>query len=77
MVLAALAAVDEGLAAGFLGGHRLGGVGDLLGIPAGAEVLGLLTVGHPAPDRRSSSLDRPAPPRRVHREVWEDDPAAT
>jgi nitroreductase len=76
MVLAALAAVDEGLAAGFLGGHRLGGVGDLLGVPPGAEVLGLLTVGHPAPDRRSSSLDRPTPARRVHRESWEHGPPA-
>lgn len=73
MVLAALAAVDEGLAAGFLGGHRLAGVGDLLGVPAGAAVLGLLTIGHPAPDRRSSSLDRPTPSRRVHHEAWDDD----
>jgi nitroreductase len=72
MMLGALAAVDEGLAAGFLGGHRLGGIHGLLGIPTGVEVLGLLTVGHPAPDRRSSSLRRPQRSDRLHREQWSD-----
>jgi nitroreductase len=70
MMLGALAAVDEGLAAGFLGGHRLRGIRDLLGIPERVEVLGILTVGHPAPDRRSSSLGRPRRRDRVHRQRW-------
>jgi nitroreductase len=71
--LVLLAAVDEGYAAGFLGGHRLSGLHAVLGIPAPVEVLGLVTVGLPAPDRRSSSLDRGRRPVRevVHRERWE------
>lgn len=70
--LVLLAAVDEGYAAGFLGGHRLSGVHAVLGIPDGIEVLGLVTVGLPAPDRRSSSLDRGRRPitELVHRERW-------
>jgi nitroreductase len=71
MVLGALAAVDEGLAAGFLGGHRLDGIHDLLGIPTPVEVVGLLTVGRPAPDRRSASLHREPTGRAVHRQRWE------
>jgi nitroreductase len=72
MVLGALGAVDEGLAAGFLGGHRLHGIHELLGIPAAVEVLGILTVGHPAPDRRSGSLDRDERSDAVHHERWSD-----
>ncbi|MBI3926923.1 MAG: nitroreductase family protein [Armatimonadetes bacterium] len=53
-----LAAVDEGLAAGFLGAHRLEGLRDLLGIPADVQPLGLVTLGYPASDRRSCSLAR-------------------
>lgn len=56
LMLLLLSAVDEGLAAGFLGSHRLAGIEDLLGIPAGVIVVGLVTLGHPAPDRRSGSL---------------------
>lgn len=65
-----LAAVDEGYAAGFLGVHRLGDIGGLLGIPDDVVVLGLVTVGVPSEGRRSSSLDRPRR-RRLHRERWE------
>jgi nitroreductase len=54
-----LAAVDEGLAAGFLGIHRLGGVEDLLDVPDGIETVGLVTIGYPAEGSpRSRSLDR-------------------
>jgi nitroreductase len=69
--LVLLAAVDEGYAAGFLGGHRLEGVHDLLGIPGDVAILGLVTVGMPAPDRPSSSLRRGRRPRRVHRGRWQ------
>lgn len=67
-----LAAVDEGLGAGFFGVHRLAGLRQLLGIPASVHPVGVVTVGHPAPDRRSGSLRRG---RRqlgdvVHRERW-------
>lgn len=72
LVLILQAAVNEGLAAGFLGAHAITGLHDLLGIPAEVEVVGVVTVGHPLPDRRSSSLDRgPRPAAEVtHREHW-------
>ena len=67
-----LTAVDEGLAAGFHGGHRIGGLRERLGIPDGIEVAGIVAIGHPAPDRRSSSLDRGKRPEAdvVHRGRW-------
>ena len=65
-----LAAVDEGLAAGFHGGHRADSVKQLLGIPAEVVLVGVVAVGHPAPDRRSSSLDRPRRRDGLRREHW-------
>ena len=65
-----LAAVDEGLAAGFHGGHRADAVKDRLGIPAEVLLVGVIAVGHPAPDRRSTSLDRPRRRDGVRREHW-------
>lgn len=53
-----LAAVDEGLAAGFLGMHAVPGLKALLGIPEEYTPIGVVTVGYPAPDRRSGSLKR-------------------
>ena len=69
-----LAAVDEGLAAGFLGVHSVPDLANRLGLPSDHIPIGVVTVGHPAPDRRSGSLDRPARPRSavVHREVWSE-----
>ncbi len=58
-----LAAVDEGLAAGFLGIHSVGELSALLDIPGHYQPIGVVTVGHPAPDRRSRSLDRPTKTR--------------
>jgi nitroreductase len=56
LALVLLAAVDEGLAAGFLGAHALPGLAGALGLPEGIEPLGVVTVGrrHPeeAPARR-------------------------
>jgi nitroreductase len=54
-----LASVDEGLGAGFLGMHSVPELSALLGIPDDYHPIGVVTVGHPAPDRRSGSLDRP------------------
>lgn len=54
-----LATVDEGLAAGFLGVHSLPDLSALLGIPDDFTPIGVVTIGHPARDRRSGSLDRP------------------
>lgn len=53
-----LAAVDAGLAAGFLGTHAIPGLRNLLGIPDEYTPIGVVTLGHPAPDRRSGSLKR-------------------
>ncbi|MGI9529317.1 MAG: nitroreductase family protein [Acidimicrobiia bacterium] len=53
-----LAATDEGLAAGFLGAHACGDTADLLGIPHGVELVGIVSLGHGAPDRASSSVAR-------------------
>lgn len=58
LMLLLLATVDEGLGAGFFGVHRLAGVQELLGIPSNVHIVGVVTIGHPAPDRRSGSLDR-------------------
>lgn len=67
-----LAAVDEGLAAGFLGVHAMEDLKELLAIPDEYAVVGVVTVGHPAPDRRSGSLDlgHRAPSEVVHRDRW-------
>ena len=53
-----LAAVDEGLAAGFAGADDLDGVRAVLGIPPGFAPVGIIPVGHPLPDKRSPSLKR-------------------
>ncbi len=58
LMLLLLAAVDEGLAAGFLGVHRVPGLRELLDIPADVHPIGVVTIGRPCPDRRSSSRAR-------------------
>lgn len=72
MMAVLLAAVDEGLAAGFLGVHSLPALSARLNIPEDYSPIGVVTLGHPAPDRRSGSLDRPRKPRAsvVHKESW-------
>jgi nitroreductase len=67
-----LAAVDEGLAAGFLGVHSVPELSGLLGLPPDHSPIGVVTLGHPAPDRRSSSLDRPRKTAEdvIHRDRW-------
>lgn len=70
-----LAAVDEGLAAGFLGMHAIPRLRELLGIPAEYHPIGIVTVGHPTDDRRSGSLARGwrSTSHVVHNERWMDD----
>ena len=72
LMLLLLAAVDEGLAAGLLGVHSIPGLRQLLDIPDEVIPIGVVTVGHPAPDRRSGSLRRGWKPQSdvVHREHW-------
>ncbi len=67
-----LAAVDEGLAAGFLGVHSFPGLAELLRLPPDQTPIGVVTLGKAAPDRRSGSLARGPRPRAsmVHFESW-------
>ncbi len=67
-----LAVVDEGLAAGFAGSHDLDALRALLGIPAEVTPVGVIPIGHPAPDKRSPSLarGRKAKAEYVHYERW-------
>lgn len=67
-----LAAVDEGLAAGYAGVPDMAGLRELLGIPDGVYPIGVIPVGHPAPDVKSPSLKRGRKPLEsvVHRERW-------
>lgn len=58
MMAILLAAVDEGLAAGFLGSHNTEMIHEALGIPDDILIVGIVTIGHPATDRRSGSLTR-------------------
>ena len=67
-----LAAVDEGLASGFLGAHAIPDAKRILSIPEEVEFVGLVTVGHPAPEA-------PRPPTQrgvgvsdaiVHHDAW-------
>ena len=66
------AAVDEGLAAGFLGVHAIPELEAELGIPPEVDPIGIVTIGHPAPDRRSGSLARGRKPasETVHWQRW-------
>lgn len=72
LMLLLLATVNEGLAAGFFGFHRLAGLKELLAIPPEVTPIGVVTVGHGAPDRPSASLTRGWKPddQVVHRERW-------
>lgn len=45
-----LAAVDEGLSAGFLGAHAFEGLDQLLGTPEHFDLVGVVTIGHANPD---------------------------
>lgn len=67
-----LAVVDAGLAAGFAGAHDLDAVRALLGIPAEVTPVGVIPIGHPAPDVPSPSLKRgrKADAEYIHHEQW-------
>jgi len=77
VMLLLLAAVDEGLAAGFLGAHAVSELKALLDIPEDVAPVGIVTIGHPAPDRRSRSLRRGRRPVDdvVHYERWGNPPS--
>lgn len=52
------AAVDEGLDAGFLGGHAFKGIADVLDIPESVLVAGVVTIGHGIDESASLSVGR-------------------
>lgn len=67
-----LAVVNEGLAAGFAGVGDLADLRDLLGIPAEVTPMGVIPIGHGAPDMPSPSLKRgrKAESEWAHWEQW-------
>ena len=74
-MLILLAAVEEGLAAGFQGAHNLGPLPEFLSIPSQVQVLGLVTLGYAAPDPRPRSIEqvRRQSSSAIHHETWESD----
>ena len=72
VMLVLLAAVDLGLDAGFAGAHDLDALRVLLGIPAEVTPVGVIPIGHRAPDRPSPSLRRGRKPEGeyAHWEHW-------
>jgi nitroreductase len=72
VMLVLLAAVGLGLDAGFAGAHDLDALRALLGIPAEVTPVGVIPIGHRAPDRPSPSLKRGRKPEGeyAHWEHW-------
>lgn len=72
LMLLLLAAVDEGLGAGFLAVDDADGLRALLGIPAEVDPLGLVTLGHPAAEQPQGSARRGRRPFEevVHHGRW-------
>ena len=67
-----LAVVNEGLAAGFAGVWDLAALRSLLGIPDEVTPVGVIPIGHGAPDKPSPSLKRGRKPQEeyAHWERW-------
>jgi nitroreductase len=72
VMIALLAAVDEGLVAAFAGSMDLDALRSLLKIPAEVTPVGVIAVGYRAPDVPSLSLKRGRKPEAeyVHHETW-------
>jgi nitroreductase len=72
VMLVLLAAVDEGLAAGFAGARDLDALRSVLRIPPDVTPVGVIPIGYPAPDRPSPSLKRGRTPETeyIHRDGW-------
>lgn len=72
VMLILLAVVHEGLAAGFAGFHDIHAAREALDIPPDVTPVGVIPIGHPAPDKRSGSLKRGRRPTSdyVHRNRW-------
>ena len=72
VMIVLLAAVNEGLDAGFAGAMDLDALRTLLGIPAEVTPVGVIPIGYRAPDTPSPSLQRGRKSEAdfVHRERW-------
>ena len=72
VMIALLAAVDQGLAGAFAGVPDLPALKTLLGIPDDVTPMGVIAIGYPSPDKPSPSLKRGRKPdtEYVHYEVW-------
>ena len=72
MMLILMAAVDEGLGAGFFGVHRLPGLQELLGIPSDVTPIGAVTLGYPEGEqpKGSATRGRKPPAEILHWEKW-------
>ena len=71
MLLVLLAVVAEGLAAAYAGFFGdLDDAREALGIPPEVTPIGVISIGHPAPDKRSPSLKRGRRADYIHYEKW-------
>lgn len=72
VMIALLAAVDEGLVCAFAGSMDLYALRSLLHMPAEVTPVGVIAVGYRAEDKRSPSLKRGRKPDAdyVHHETW-------
>jgi nitroreductase len=72
VMLILLAVIEENLAAGFAGFQNIPAARDLLGIPEEATPVGVIPIGHPAPDKKSPSLKRGRREEtdQIHVERW-------
>jgi len=71
MMLLLLAAVDEGLGAGFFGVRRLPGLQELLGIPDEVTPIGVVTLGHPAAGEQPKGSAERGRKKRSEKVRWE------
>lgn len=72
-LLLTLAATDAGLGSLFFEAHEPAALAAALGVPADHAPVGTVALGHPAPDRPSSSVvtrRRRSPAEVVHRGAW-------
>jgi len=72
VMIALLAAIDEGLVTAFVGSKDLDTLRSLLNIPAEVTPVGVIALGYRAPDVRSPSLTRgrKSDDEYIHRERW-------
>ena len=72
VMIALLAAIEEGLVSAFAGSHDLEALRALLDIPAEVTPVGVISLGYRAPDIPSPSLKRgrKADTEYIHRERW-------